>query len=119
MWNQSEVAIVKKYPTTKNIEINQTNFLFQSAERKYFRDELLERKSNLTKSWQVIKTVINERKYTHVNTKFKVNGATTNDGSVIASNFNSLFVNVGTAMAKSISPTDEKPCWLHATGHHQ
>ena len=83
--------------------------MFRSDERKYFRDELLEHKSNLTKSWQVNKTVINKWEYTHVNTKFKVNGATTSDGSVIANNLNSLFVNVGTAMAKSISPTDKNP----------
>ena len=46
-------------------------------------------------------------KYTPVNTKFKVNGATTNDGNVIANKFNSVFVNVGTVLAKSISPTDK------------
>ena len=57
------------------------------AERKYFHDILLEHKSNLKKSWQVIKAVINKRKYTPVNIKFKVNGATTNDGSVIANTY--------------------------------
>ena len=57
----------------------------------------------------MIKTVINKRKYTPVKTKFKVNGATTNDGNVIANKFNSFFVNVGTVLAKSISPTDKNP----------
>ena len=61
------------------------------------------------KSWQVIKKVINKRKYTPVNTKFKVNGATTNDGNVITNKFNTIFVNVGTVLANSIAPTDKNP----------
>ena len=88
---------------------NKLNQLIRSAERKHFHDILLEHKSNLKKSWQVIKAVINKRKYTPVNTKFKVNGATTNDGNVIAKKFNSFFVNVATVLAKSIPPTDKNP----------
>ena len=78
------VSFYKKYR-------NKLNQLIRSAERKHFHDVLLEHKSNLKKSWQVIKTVINKRKYTPVNTKFKVNGATTNDGNVIANKFNTFF----------------------------
>ena len=52
---------------------------------------LLEYKSNLKNSWQVIKTVINKRKYTPVNTKFQVNGATTNDVNIIAKKINTFF----------------------------
>ena len=55
------------------------------------------------------KTVINKRKYTSNNTKFKVNGATTNDENVIANKFNTFFVNVGTVLANSIAPTDKSP----------
>ena len=100
--NSEKVSYYKKYR-------NKLNQLIRSAERKHFHDVLLEHKSNLKKSWQVIKTVINKRKYTPVNTKFKVNGATTNDGNVIANKFNSFFVNVGTVLAISITPTDKNP----------
>ena len=96
------MAFYKKYR-------NKLNQLIRSAERKHFHDILLEHKSNLKKSWQVIKAVINKRKYNPVNTKFKVNGATTNDGNVIANKFNSFFVNVGTVLAKSIPPTVKNP----------
>ena len=83
--NDSEnVSFYKKYR-------NKSNQLIRSAERKHYHDVLLEHKSNLKKSWQMIKTVINKRKYTPVNTKFKVNGATTNDGNVIANKFNTFF----------------------------
>ena len=77
------VSFYKKYR-------NKLNQLIRSAERKHFHDVLLEHKSNLKKSWQVIKTVINKTKYTPVNTEFKVNGATTNDGNVIANKFNTF-----------------------------
>ena len=96
------VSFYKKYR-------NKLNQLIRSAQRKHFHDVLLEHKSNLKKSWQVIKTVINKRKYTPVNTKFKVNGATTNDRNVIANKFNTFFVNVGTVLANSIAPSDKNP----------
>ena len=100
--DSEKVSYYKKYR-------NKLNQLIRSAERKHFHDVLLEHKSNLKKSWQVIKSVINKRKCTPVNTKFEVNGATTNDGNVIANKFNSFFVNVGTVLAQSISPTDKNP----------
>ena len=97
--DSEKVSFYKKYR-------NKLNQLIRSAERKHFHDILLEHKSNLKKSWQVIKAVINKRKYTPVNTKFKVNGATTNDGNVIANKFNSFFVNVGTVLATDKNPVD-------------
>ena len=57
----------------------------------------------------MIKTVINKRKYNPVNTEFKVNRATTNNGNVIAKKFNTFCVNVGTVLANSIAPTDKNP----------
>ena len=96
------VSFYKKYR-------NKLNQLIPTAERKHFHDILLEHKSNLKKSWQVIKAVINKRKYTPVNSKYKVNGTTTNDGNVIANKFNTFFVNVGTVLAKSITPTNKNP----------
>ena len=100
--NVEQVTFYKQYR-------NKLNQLIRTAERKHFHDILLEHKSDLKKSWQVIKSVINKRKYTPINTKFKVNGATTNDGNVIANKFNNFFVNVGTVLAKSIPPTDKNP----------
>ena len=38
-----------------------------------------------------------------------MNGATTNDGNVIANKFNTFFVKVGTVLANSIAPTDKNP----------
>ena len=91
--DDENVSFYKKYR-------KKLNQLVRTAEQKHFHDILLEHKSNLKKSWQVIKAV---------NSKFKVNGTTTNDGNVIANKFNTFFVNVGTVLAKSITPTNKNP----------
>ena len=48
--DSEKVSIYKKYS-------NKLNQLIRSAERKHFHDILLEHKSNLKKSWQVIKEI--------------------------------------------------------------
>ena len=54
---------------------NKLNHILRSAERKYYQDLLIEHKTNVKKSWQIIKGIINKRKYRPNNTKFKHNGA--------------------------------------------
>ena len=63
---------------------------------------------NMKKSWNVIKMVINKRKYRQCCTKFVSNGKTVEDGKLIANRFNDFFVNVGSSLAKTIplSPKD-------------
>ena len=62
----------------------------------------------MKKSWNVIKMVINKRKYRQCCTKFVSNGKTVEYGKVIANKFNDFFVNVGSSLAKTIplSPKD-------------
>ena len=79
------------------------------TERKYYQDLLSEHKSNVKKSWQVIKTVINKRKDKPINTKFKWNDKITEDGQVISDKFNNFFVNVGTTLAKNIPLSNKSP----------
>ena len=42
---------------------NKLNQLIRSAEIKHYHDLLIKHKSNIKKSWQIIKSVINKRKY--------------------------------------------------------
>ena len=49
---------------------NKLNHIMRSAERKHYLDLLNEHKSNLKKSWQILKMVINKKNYTLVCTKF-------------------------------------------------
>ena len=47
-----------------SINLNKINHIMRTAERKYYLDLLNEHKSNLKKSWQVLKMVTNKREYT-------------------------------------------------------
>ena len=88
---------------------NKLNHILRMTERKYYQDLLSEHKSNVKKAWQVIKTVINKRKYKPINTKFKCNDKITEDGQVISDKFNNFFVNVGTTLAKNIPLSNKSP----------
>ena len=55
---------------------NKLNHILRAAERKHFKDQILEHKANLKKSWQIIKMVINKRKYKRPCAEFKFNGKT-------------------------------------------
>ena len=88
---------------------NKLNQLIKTAERKHYHDLLIEQKSSIKKSWQIIKFVINKRKYKIPCTKFKSNGTIIDDGIDIANKFNKLFVNVGNTLAKSIPTSHEHP----------
>ena len=52
---------------------NKLNQLIKTAKRKHYHDLLIEHKSNIKKSWQIIKFVINKRKYKMPCTNFKSN----------------------------------------------
>ena len=88
---------------------NKLNQLIKTAERKHYHDLLIEHKSNIKKSWQIIKFVINKRKYKMPCTKCKSNGTIIDDGIDIANKFNNFFVNVGNTLAKSIRTSHKHP----------
>ena len=88
---------------------NRLHHLLRMAERQYYQDLILQHKANIKKSWQVIKSIINKRKYCPVNSKFKYNGDVISDGKTIANRFNNFFVNVGESLANEIPSTDRCP----------
>ena len=59
---------------------NRLHHLMKVAERKYYQDLLVEHKSNIKKSWQIIKMVINKRKQRQHCSKFNCNGTIIEDG---------------------------------------
>ena len=79
------------------------------AERKHYLDLLNEQKSNLKKSGQILKMVINKRKYTHVCRQFQSNGKVVSNGLEISNKFNRFFVNVGSTLASAVTPTNKNP----------
>ena len=70
--------------TQYKIYRNKLHSVLRSAKRKYYHDLLVEHKSNLKKSWKIMKSVINKRKYSLSSSKFKHNGQVIDDGFEIS-----------------------------------
>ena len=87
-----------KYKTYRN----RLNYLIRAAERQYYQDQISKHKSNLKKSWQIIKTIINKSKYRLSASEFKCNGKTITNRRQISEKFNKFFVNVGSNLTKNI-----------------
>ena len=82
---------------------NRLSYLIRAAERQYYQDQISKHKSNLKKSWQIIKTIINKSKYRPSASEFKCNGKTITNGRQISEKFNKFFVNVGSNLTKKYS----------------
>ena len=53
--------------------------------------------------------IINKRKYTPANSKFKCKDSVIEDGKLISDKFNNFFVNVGPTLAKKIKHSSKCP----------
>ena len=79
------------------------------AERSHYENLMQQHKSNMKKSWSVIKEVINKRNINDISDSFIINDAEVNDGSLIASHFNEFFAEVGPKLARSITDSEVDP----------
>ena len=66
---------------------NKLNYLIRAAERQYYQDQFVKHKSNLKNSWQIIKTIMNKRKYKSSAPEFKCNGNSNTNGKQISDIF--------------------------------
>ena len=86
---------------------NKTEHLKKKAEKEYYTNLLEASKSNSKKTWSILKTVINKKRNTRVQTQFKINDSIVTDKNHIAEKFNDFFVNIGPNLANKI-PTQTK-----------
>jgi hypothetical protein len=106
---------VKKYKKYKN---KLTNIL-KIVERNYYMVQFDKNKSNLKKSWDVIKTVINKIKQINKkNIKLLVNGRLTDNKLLIAESFNKFFTNVGQNLDNNIPKNLNRPNFFHKKELH-
>ena len=70
---------------------------------------MTEHKSDLKKSWNILRKVINKNKGKTTVTKFKFNDTVTEDKQLIADKFNEYFINVGPSLAKDIPKNQFTP----------
>ena len=88
---------------------NKLNHLLRIGEKEYLKEQLWKHKSNMRKTWEIIKNVINKNRNSSTNTIFDVNNVKTSDKKVISNGSNKYFVNVGATLAKLIPRSDKSP----------
>ena len=86
---------------------NKLLYMLRAAERRHYQNLLYEHKSNVKKSWQILKMVINKKKTSPVCTKFRCNDGIINDKNEISDKFNKFFVNIGASPAAAIAPSNK------------
>ena len=73
------------------------------AEQEHYSQLLEANKSNMKKTWTILKQIINKKKYSKTQAQFKLNDDTLiSDKSVISEKFNDFFIDVGPNLAKKI-----------------
>ena len=76
----------------------------------YFAEKFENNKSNLKKTWSILKGIINKRKNNKTQQKFKLSdGSITSDQNIISERFNDFFVNIGNTLSRSIANVNKSP----------
>ena len=83
--------------------------LMRRVEREYYDKELLIHKTNLRKSWEIIKYVIKKKKRIDLPDKFNIDNVMVTDKLEIALNFNNFYVNIGTKLSNDIPTNSGDP----------
>ena len=104
----------KKYPEDENIRKyvkcrNKLNHLLRIVEKQYYQELIETNKSNLGKTWKIIKQIINKHSGKQCITNFLHNNTTINEGQAISDLFNDYFTNVGPNLAKNIPASRNSP----------
>ena len=81
---------------------NKLTSLLRKREQDYVEEQLDLYKTDMSKSWKVIKEIIGKSKTMHNSTKFNINGNPTDDEAVISNSFNNYFIHVGPRLAQQI-----------------
>ena len=68
----NSVANEIKYKTYRN----KLNHILKCAERKHYSDLLNDNKSNVKRTWQIIKFIVNKNKTNKIQDKFKLSDGT-------------------------------------------
>ena len=85
--------------------------LLNIAEKMYYNDILIKNKSNIRKTWLIIKEISNKRTSKEIkqNKFIATDGSLIDNQQTIAEKFNEFFVNIGPTLAKKIKKQDISP----------
>ena len=89
---------------------NKLNSIKRKAERDHYSNQLEINKSDMKKSWKIMKTVVgNKRKTIKNKAMFNINNKTIDSELQIANEFNNYFVSIGPKFASYQTPTTLNP----------
>ena len=89
---------------------NKLNHILKCTERKHYSDLLNDDKSNVKRTWQIPKSIVNKNKANKIQDKFKLSdGTLTSDKSIISTKFNEFFLGIGPNLAHKIPNQQESP----------
>jgi len=100
-----------KYPSVINKSSykkykNKLNYITRKLERDHIENLLLKHKSNLKRTWQIMKDIINKNKVMSSPPEyFDINGERVIDKNKIVNGFNQFYVNIGPNLSKSQPPS--------------
>ena len=111
--NKLYVKYIKK-PSLYNIKIyklyrNKLSQVMRKAERDHFASLLRQYRGDLSKSWFVIKEVVNKKKKLCNNTKFIINGKETVSKEQIAEAFKNFYIITDPSLPSNIQQSDINP----------
>ena len=105
----------RKITSVKNENIykeyrNKLNYCMRNAEKQYFFELLEKYKSNMKKSWSIIKSIINKNRSKITQSKFRLSdGTLVTNGIDVCDRFNDFFTTIGPTLDKKIPQTNKKP----------
>ena len=74
----------------------------KKAENEYYNDRFESYKTDLSKSWSLLKDIINKKKKKGQFSSFIVDNKETTDKNVISEAFNKLYTGIGPSLARKI-----------------
>lgn len=106
--------IQKKYPTPENIDRYKKfrctlQKLMHSAEKEYYAQQIDDNRSNMKKTWRIIKSLLNKNINKSMPDSFKINNSVTSDQKLIGDSFNKFYVNIGQSQSRNCPLSDIPP----------
>ena len=85
----------------------------QCAKRKHYSDLLNDNKSNVKRTWQILKSIVIKNKANKIQDKFKLSdGTLISDKSIISTKFNEFFIGISPNLAHKIPNQRESPIYF-------
>ena len=104
-----------KFPSDHNIFIykrykNRLNYLMRKLERDHIQNLLAKHKSDLRKTWKIMKDIINKnRTVSSPQEYFDINGIRIYDKNIIANSFNTFYTGIGPSLCRTLPKSDVNP----------